>query len=342
MVLDVDLEDALRVIPEAAMTIEPNAVVFNTTEELAAVPLTATLTNATLADLSMPVPEGWSLTETDRASEMSGTFDLVPPTDLEQSRIDIEPQLLGEQAYQINEFTYPHIGRSVVPTTISVPVQAVGAELPSEKRVGYVSSGNDNVGLWMSRLGLDVVELTPEDIASGTFRDLRTIVVGIFSFGRRPDLVENISAIHDWVRNGGHLVTLYHRPSDGWEPETIPLAYLKIGSPSIRFRVTDANAEVTVLEPEHPLLNYPNTIGAEDWADWDKERGLYFAEEWDEAYVPLLSMHDTGEDPLEGSLLSAQIGAGRHTHTSLILHHQLDHLVPGAFRLLANLVQPAE
>jgi hypothetical protein len=144
------------------------------------------------------------------------------------------------------------------------------------------------------------------------------------------------------VRNGGHLVTLYHRPSDGWDPETVPVAFLKIGSPSIRFRVTDANAEVTVLQPDHPLLNAPNAIGPEDWADWDKERGLYFASEWDEAYVPLLSMHDTGEDPLEGSLLSAQIGAGRHTHTSLILHHQLDHLVPGAFRLLANLVQPAE
>jgi LmbE family N-acetylglucosaminyl deacetylase len=342
VMLDVDLEDALRVVPKASMTIEPNAVVFNTTEELAPVPLTATVVGATLDDLAMPVPEGWSLDETGRASDMSGTFDLVAPEGLEQSRIDIEPELLGAEAYQINEFTYPHIGRSVVPTVLSVPVQAVGAELPAEKRIGYVSGGNDNVGIWMRRLGLEVVELSPEDISSGNFRNLRTIVVGIFAFGRRPDLVENISAIHDWVRNGGHLVTLYHRPSDGWDPETVPVAFLKIGSPSIRFRVTDANAEVTVLQPDHPLLNAPNAIGPEDWADWDKERGLYFASEWDEAYVPLLSMHDTGEDPLEGSLLSAQIGAGRHTHTSLILHHQLDHLVPGAFRLLANLVQPAE
>ncbi|MAN78180.1 MAG: PIG-L family deacetylase [Rhizobiales bacterium] len=342
VVLDVDLEDQLRVIPKASMTIEPCAVVFNTTAELGPVPLTATLTNATLGDLSMPVPEGWALDETERASDMSGTFELVPPQGLEQSRFDIEPDLLGERAYQIDTFTYPHIGRSVVPTTVSVPVQAVGAELPSIKRIGYVSGGNDNVGLWMERLGLEVVELSPEDISSGTYADLKTIVIGIFAFGRRPDLAENIGALHDWVRNGGHLVTLYHRPSDGWNPETIPVAYLKIGSPSIRFRVTDANAEVDVLEPDHPLLNYPNTIGADDWANWDKERGLYFAEEWDEVYKPLLAMHDTGEDSLNGSLLSAEIGAGRHTHTSLILHHQLDHLVPGAFRLLANLVQPAE
>ena len=82
-------------------------------------------------------------------------------------------------------------------------------------------------------------------------------------------------------------------------------------------------------------------MGEEDWANWDKERGLYFASEWDEAYKPLLAMSDAGEDPLTGSLLSAEIGKGRHTHTSLVLHHQLDKLVPGAFRLLANLVQPA-
>ena len=52
-------------------------------------------------------------------------------------------------------------------------------------------------------------------------------------------------------------------------------------------------------------------------------------------------MHDVNEQPLMGALVSAAIGKGRHTHTSLVLHHQLDKLVPGAFRLMANLVQPA-
>lgn len=341
VMLSVDLEDALRVIPKASLTLEPDAVVFNTAGELTPVPLTATIANATLEDLTMPVPAGWRLEEATRTSEQSGVFDLVPPNELEQSRFEIEPELLGEHAYQISTFRYPHIGRAVVPTTVAVPVQAVGAELPSIRRIGYVSGGNDNVGIWMRRLGLDVVELSPEDIASGGYGDLRTIVVGIFAFGRRPDLIENIGAIHQWVREGGHLVTLYHRPSDGWNPDTVPLALLRIGTPSIRYRVTDPDAEVTVLAPDHPLLNHPNVIGPQDWADWDKERGLYFASEWDEAYTPLLAMSDSGEAPLEGSLLSAQIGAGRHTHTSLVLHHQLDHLVPGAFRLLANLVQPA-
>lgn len=82
-------------------------------------------------------------------------------------------------------------------------------------------------------------------------------------------------------------------------------------------------------------------ISERDWNDWHKERGLYFASAWDDAYQPLLSMHDDGEQPLYGSLVSGRIGKGRHTHTSLALHHQLDKLVPGAFRLMANLVQAA-
>jgi hypothetical protein len=95
-----------------------------------------------------------------------------------------------------------------------------------------------------------------------------------------------------------------------------------------------------MLDAGHPLLSGPNLIGPADWAGWDKERGLYFAAEWDPAYEPLLAMHDAGEAPLRGGLLSARVGKGRHTHTSLVLHHQLDRLVPGAFRLMANLVQP--
>ena len=114
---------------------------------------------------------------------------------------------------------------------------------------------------------------------------------------------------------------------------------LEIGQPSLRWRVTDEAAAVTVLA-EHDVLRAPNVIGPEDWDGWVKERGLYFAKSWDEAYTPLLSMADPGEAPLTGALLVGEIGKGRHVHTSLILHHQMENLVPGAFRLMANLITP--
>ncbi len=341
-VLNIDLEDALRVIPAASLELKPDAIVINTAREIKPIEISATVTNAETNDLEIDMPEGWELNKVKSSSKQSANYRLQAPGNLGQVRFDIEPKLLNDEAYAINVFSYPHIGRSVVPTKVSVPVQTVEAKLPPEHKVGYVSGGNDNVGLWMSRLGVDVVELSPSDIERGNYEDLKTIVVGIFAFGRRPELVTAAPALHEWVNNGGHLVTLYHRPSDGWDPEKIPPAFLKIGSPSIRFRVTNAKSEVDILEPDHPLFNYPNIIGAEDWANWDKERGLYFASEWDEAYKPLIALSDEGEDKLKGALLSAQIGEGRHTHTSLVLHHQLDKLVPGSFRLLSNLLQPAK
>ena len=104
--------------------------------------------------------------------------------------------------------------------------------------------------------------------------------------------------------------------------------------------MTDPDAAVTVLAPDHPLLTGPNRIGPADWQGWVKDRGLYFAAEWDPAYQPILSMSDRGESPLLGSLISARIGQGRHTYCALSLPQQMDALVPGAFRLFVNLLAP--
>ena len=154
----------------------------------------------------------------------------------------------------------------------------------------------------------------------------------------RSGLSEHLPEIHEWVQAGGNLVTLYHRPWDNWDIEASAPKRLEIGQPSLRWRVTDENADVTILAPDHPLLTTPNRIDASDWTGWHKERGLYFAKDWDPAYTPLLEMSDPGDVAHRGSLLSAEIGDGRHTHCALILHHQMEKLVLGGFRLMANLV----
>ena len=94
--------------------------------------------------------------------------------------------------------------------------------------------------------------------------------------------------------------------------------------------------------PNHPpsLGSGPNRIGPADWQGWVKDRGLYFAAEWDPTYQAILSMSDCGESPLLGSLISARIGQGRHTYCALSLPQQMDALVPGAFRLFVNLLAP--
>lgn len=105
-------------------------------------------------------------------------------------------------------------------------------------------------------MGLDVTELDAQALA-GDLSSFTTIVIGIFAFGIRRGLAAAAENLHRFVEDGGHLVTLYHRPTDGWNPETTPLRRLEIGKPSLRWRVTDPRAEVTVLTPEHPCLSAP-------------------------------------------------------------------------------------
>ena len=105
-----------------------------------------------------------------------------------------------------------------------------------------------------------------------------------------------------------------------------------------RERVTDETAAVTVLAPDDPLLNVPNHITAKDFDGWVQERGLYFAEGWDPAWTPLLASHDPGEKDLAGGLLVARCGQGRFVYTGLSFFRQLPAGVPGAYRLLANLL----
>ena len=105
-----------------------------------------------------------------------------------------------------------------------------------------------------------------------------------------------------------------------------------------RDRVTDEFSEVRILAANNPVLNSPNAITQADFTDWVQERGLYFASSWDAAFQPILSMNDIGESPKEGSLLVASHGKGTVVFTGLSFFRELPAGVPGAYRLLANIL----
>ncbi|MBO9590048.1 PIG-L family deacetylase [Devosia sp.] len=326
-----DTEEDLQLAPAYSVAINPDALIL----PLSA-PTTKTVTiKSDIALERLTIASAPSLTiERDKT-----TFAVTSDVLLTAGRHSLPLLVDGAPAYGVTPIAYPHIGRTRFARPLSLDILALNLTVPDTK-IGYIGGGSDRVGLWLSRMGADVTELDAEALA-GDLSTYDTIVIGIFAFGLRPDLKAATQKFHRWVEAGGHLVTLYHRPSDGWTPDATPPRPLTIGSPSLRWRTTNPAAEVTFLDPDHQLLSGPNRITADDFSGWDKERGLYFASAWDEAYIPLLAMSDAGEKPLTGSLLSAKIGEGRHTHTSLVLHHQLDKLVPGAFRLMANLLQSA-
>ncbi len=329
-----DLEEAFRVLPASSLSLEPDAVVVNLARPLSPIAIAARV-DGLAALAAVDPPSGWTL------AESPGGFRLTPPADITPGRFTIAATVGGEPAARVRSATYAHVGRTEWSEPAALAGLAVDAALPEGARVAYIGGGNDRVDFWLRQLGIEVTLLDAEMLATGDLTAFTTIVIGIFAFGTRPDLAAASQRLRSWVEAGGHLVTLYHRPSDGWSPARTPPRRIEIGLPSLRWRVTDPTAPVTVLLPDHPLLTRPNAIGPDDWEGWDKERGLYFAARWDAAYQPLIAMSDKGEAPLAGALLSGVIGRGRHTHSALVLHHQLDKLVPGAFRLIANLVQPA-
>ncbi len=135
------------------------------------------------------------------------------------------------------------------------------------------------------------------------------------------------------MKQGGNLIVQYNTnfrlKVDDLAPYNLKLS---------RDRVTDENAEVRFLKPDHPLLNYPNKITEKDFEGWTQERGLYFPNEWSEEFTPLLSMNDVGESPKDGSLLIANFGKGHYIYTGLSFFREFPEGVAGAYRLFANML----
>ncbi len=326
---DAALDSTPQVVPAASATLAPSGLLLN----LAAPgPLGTTLIARRGTNPAFDLAAGWSQDwDGDDAT-------LVPPADLAPGLSAFALHLNGAPALTANRLAAPHTGPRLRTLPAVLRIRAAHIALP-DVRVGYVGGGNDAVPAGLAAMGMAVTQIGDDALArTAPFDGFDTVIVGVFAFRFRPALTAALPALHGWTRAGGTLVTLYHRPWDAWNADTTPPARLEIGQPSLRWRVTDETAKVTHLAPDHPVLTGPNAIGPDDWDGWIKERGLYFAKSWDDTYVPLVAMADPGEDPHRGALLCADIGAGRHSHVALGLHLQMAALVPGAFRLMANLL----
>jgi hypothetical protein len=103
-------------------------------------------------------------------------------------------------------------------------------------------------------------------------------------------------------------------------------------------RVTDENAPVRILNGGAGVLSAPNRIAASDFDGWVQERALYMPRTFDERYLPSLEMNDPGEAPNRGAILVAPVGSGTYVYTTMSLFRQLPAGVPGAARLMMNLI----
>lgn len=206
-------------------------------------------------------------------------------------------------------------------------------------RVGYVRSSDFTLPAALAALGVQSKELTLDEIRAGNLQAYDAVIIDNRGYQAHPELIGLNQKLLDYAQAGGTLIVFYHKTNE-WNPDAKANRPQLAPYPIIlgNSRVTDEDAPVTLLEPQHPLLNFPNKIGASDFKGWIQERGLYFPKEWDKNYAALLAMNDAGEPALNGGLLAAPYGRGRYIYTSIVWYRQLREGIPGAYRMLANMI----
>jgi hypothetical protein len=197
-------------------------------------------------------------------------------------------------------------------------------------RVGYIMGTGDLVPDAIEALGIKPHILNAQEIVSDDFSTWNILVIGIRAYSVHPELSLAEPRLEQFVRRSGTLIVQYQSADF-----PAPFALSMGRSPE---RVVDETAPVKLLDPTNPLLTYPNAITSADFDGWLEERGHSFLNSWDPAYTALTETADPGQDPQRGGLLVAHPGKGTYIYVAYALYRQLPELVPGAYRLLANLL----
>ncbi|MGE0863454.1 MAG: PIG-L family deacetylase [Vicinamibacterales bacterium] len=239
------------------------------------------------------------------------------------------------QGYQVVE--YPHTTRRHVLTTPQVAVKALDVNVKPNLSLGYVMGVGDEVPAALIQLGVKLTLIDPEELAWGDLSRYDVIMTGVRAYERRADLRANNQRLLDYANAGGTVIVQYNKFEFN-EAQYGPFP-AKVG----RERVTDENAEMKLLAPQHPVFNTPNAIGRADWAGWVQERGLYFLDQAgrDPQYQDLIEFTEPfayNQGAKRGALVEAKVGQGRWIYVGLGLWRQLPAGTDGAFRLMANLI----
>lgn len=159
-------------------------------------------------------------------------------------------------------------------------------------------------------------------------------MTGTRAYAVRDDLRTYNQRLLDYARNGGHLIVLYNTQ------ELVPGEFAPFPGvlPARSEEVSEEDSPVDILAPDAPMLNFPNRITEADFEGWVEQRGSKFWSTWDSAYTPIIATHDIGQAPQQGGWLWARVGKGHYTYFAYAFHRQLPYGVPGAYRLLANLL----
>ncbi len=289
--------------------------------------------------LTLKIPAGWQIVPAStpialaRRGETKTFHFTVTPGSTASGQMQALVTLNGQNYSQrLVNIRYDHIPQQSVLLDNSAHVSNVAVQTKATQ-VGYYMGAGDDVPAALRQLGCTVTILTDKDFDADNLARFDAIVIGVRAYNTKEALKFQQPKLLNYVQNGGTLVVQYMTNGELVVNDLGPFPF-KLS----RTRVTDENAEVRLVLPNHPVLTTPNKLTADDFSGWVQERGLYFASTWDKAYEAPLSMNDPGENPAEGSLLIAPYGKGHYVFTGISFFRELPAGVPGAYRLFANLI----
>ena len=338
----------VSVLPLASVAVSPEIVVFPRGQNPRRLGVSVVYRGEAAAEFNaaLRAPAGWTVAPVSIPVAFSGPgetrveFEVSAPAGAADGSYRLaasaQPAGGGEPFTEtVQEIAYHHIETRYLFRPAEAAARVLDATV-APVRVGYVEGVGDEVAEAIAQLGLPLTFLDEAALAEGDLSAFDTIVLGVRAYLARPDLRTHNRRLLDYVAGGGTLLVQYNKfefNAGPWGPYPISVG---------RGRITDENAPMELLIPDHPVFAGPNRIGDSDWAGWVQERGLYFlAPGGDPAYRDLLA----SEDPFEynagekrGILVEARHGEGRWLYLGLGLWRQLPAGTPGAYRLLANLL----
>ncbi|CAM4328215.1 PIG-L family deacetylase [Gillisia hiemivivida] len=329
-----------EIVPPVTASFNDNVLIY-TNGEAKQIELTVTANQKdAMGKLSLKAPGTWKIEpkETNFDIKNNGgtatlSFMVTPPK--EQSETNLIPEITFEgQVYsnEIIKLDYEHIPLQ----TLVLPAKTKLVKLDIKKKgelVGYIDGAGDVIPESLEQIGYKVIRINPNDINATSLAKFDAIVLGIRAYNMVELLKFKQKELMKYVENGGTLISQYNTNRglvlDNLAPYKLELS---------RDRVTEEDAKVEFLDPQHPVLNSPNKITQKDFENWVQERGLYFSDSWAPEFTPIFAMHDKNEANSKGSLLIAKYGKGHYIYTGLSFFRQFPDAVPGAFRLFANLI----
>jgi LmbE family N-acetylglucosaminyl deacetylase len=337
----------LAVLPAIAVNVSPRQAIVPLSMRDKSVLVRVDLVNNASAgssgQLALTLPAGWT------SMPASLPFSFTRPGEKATYRFIVRPGVIDGRDYQIEAIATANgkefkIGYEVIEHRdletrylfhdAIVRVRGVDVRIAPGLQVGYVMGVGDEVPAGIMQLGVQVRPLEAPDLASGDLSQYDAIMTGTRAYAARDDLRTYNRRLLDYVQNGGNLIVLYNTAE--FDPNVF--APYPAQLPRDAEEVSEEDSPVTILAPARREFTTPNAIASTDFDGWVEQRGSKFFSQWDRAYTPMIETHDQGQAPQRGGWVTATYGRGHYTYFAYAFHRQLPYGVPGAYRLLANLL----